>query len=173
MSSPALLVAPSPNVVAFLTLIAISEGTQPHAQSSAQNLGYDVIVSGVITGPERFTDFSRHPFAEGRPPKLIRRGPPPLYSTAAGRYQFLLSTWLGYQHRLRLPDFSPSSQDKAAMQQIADVGGIAPLMDGDIPAAIARCSGIWASLPGNHYHQGAHPVSWLMEQWNAMQQRRI
>lgn len=36
------------------------------------------------------------------------------HTDAAGKYQFLSSTWDGEKQRLNLPDFSPASQDSAA-----------------------------------------------------------
>ena len=55
---------------AFLDTLAFSEGTSNHPLTV--NDGYDVIVTGV-DGPEVFTDYSAHPFANGRKPKQINR----------------------------------------------------------------------------------------------------
>ena len=59
-----------PSVKAFLDLIAWSEGTS--TSPVTQNQGYDVIVTGV-DGPAVFTDYSDHPFADGRAPVVVRR----------------------------------------------------------------------------------------------------
>ena len=90
----------SANLRAFLFLLRWCEGT-----SDAD--GYRRIVGG-----ELFTDFSDHPrklksgiFASGKEWK----------STAAGAYQFLATTWDECKAALDLPDFSPESQDKAAV----------------------------------------------------------
>lgn len=50
------------NVVAFLDMIAFSEGT---SRIGSQD-GYDVIVTGIDGKPETFTSYLNHPFASGR-----------------------------------------------------------------------------------------------------------
>ena len=62
------------NVVAFLDMLAWSEGTDNGRQPTKQN-GYDVLVGGGL-----FTDLSKHPG------KLVRLNAT-LKSTAAGRYR--------------------------------------------------------------------------------------
>lgn len=65
-----------------------------------------------LYGGGHFSGFARHPDK----PILITKGPNAgKYSTAAGRYQMLYSTWLEAQKALGLKDFSPASQDKAAL----------------------------------------------------------
>ena len=150
------------NERSFLDLIAWSEGTSTH--SMTQNNGYDVIVTG-ISGPEVFTDYSDHPFAGGRPAKIIRRVPL-LTSTASGRYQLLLRFWRSYQQMLNLKDFSPASQDAVALRQIKERGALPMIDSGDIQGAIAACSNIWASLPGNDYGQaGGHDTQTLIAKY--------
>lgn len=66
----------------------------------------------VMYGGERFTDFSQHP----NKPVRITSGPHEgKTSTAAGRYQMLYSTWVKARDALGLTDFSPESQDRAAI----------------------------------------------------------
>jgi hypothetical protein len=62
----------------------------------------------TIVGGSKFSDFSKHPGVVGVRTSL---GP----STAAGRYQFTKSTWGPLAAKLGLKDFSPASQDKAAL----------------------------------------------------------
>lgn len=145
-----------PKVKAFLDLIAWSEGA-----------GYDTIVTGV-RGPEVFTDFSDHPFAGGRQPQVIRRVPL-LTSTAAGRYQILLRFWEAYKGELGLTDFSPASQDAVAIQMIKERGALPLIESGDIAGAIARCSNIWASLPGNNYAQGGKTLAALLDKFAGLE----
>ena len=128
----------SANLRAFLYLIAWCEGT------SGPN-GYRTIVGG-----EKFDDFSDHPnriksgtFSNG---KAWR-------SSAAGRYQFLHSTWLECKHALSLPDFSPESQDAAAVYLIKRRGALHAVEQGDLDNAIHLCRHEWASLPGSPYGQ--------------------
>ena len=153
----------------FLDLIAWSESTSIHPLTKCG--GYDVVVTGP-DGPEIFSDFSNHPFAEGRPAKLIRPahdGVAALYSTASGRYQLLLRYWRAYQGMLHLPDFSPASQDAVALRQIHEQGADAAIESGDIEDAVFKCANIWASLPGNTYAQGGHSADALVAQWNTME----
>lgn len=165
--------AATPNLdrrlVAFLDMLAGSEGTSTSAVT--RNSGYDVIVSGVA-GPEAFTDYSDHPFAKGRPAKLIRPATttaPTLTSTASGRYQLLLRYWRAYQRQLHLPDFSPASQDAVALQQIKERGAVADILAGEVELAIGLCSNIWASLPGNNYEQpGGKTMAELTEDYQAL-----
>ncbi|SEG56178.1 Muramidase (phage lambda lysozyme) [Bryocella elongata] len=134
-------------LVAFLDLIAWSEGSD-----------YNVIVTGADGRREIFTDFSEHPFMN-RSPKLIRAANPlvagskPLYSDAAGRYQFMRRGWIQLALQLKLGDFSPLSQDRAALELMRERGALRLLGQGRVQEAIAACSNIWASMPGNTYAQ--------------------
>lgn len=147
-----------PNRTAFLSMIGWSEGTR--TSPITKHDGYDVIVTGVDKKPEVFTDFSDHPFAKGRPPKQINsKG---LFSSAAGRYQIMRKDWPHYKAMLKLPDFSPASQDLYAIQLIRERSAL-PLIDaGDIELAIARCSNLWASFPGAGYNQPEHQIDRLI-----------
>ena len=148
---------------AFLSLVAWSEGTSTNRLTKCD--GYDVIVSGP-EGPEVFTDFSHHPF-EDRPAKVVNaeKG---LRSTASGRYQILCRYWETYAQMLGLVNFEPASQDAVAIQQMREVGALPLIYQGDIAGAVSKCSGLWASLPGNNYGQGAHPIAMLMEHWETI-----
>lgn len=140
---------------AFLDMLAVSEGTS--TSPLTQNNGYDVIVTGP-DGPEIFTDYSDHPFNKGRAPKQVRGS---LYSTASGRYQFMLRDWIHYKNNLNLPDFGPESQDKWAMQLIRERSAL-PLIDsGQFAMAVHRVRNIWASLPGAGYNQPEHDLAKL------------
>jgi muramidase (phage lysozyme) len=172
------------NVCAFLDLIAFAEGTS-RASGSASGLasrddGYDVVVAGE-GGPEIFTSYASHPFSPSRAAKLIRSHPP-LYSTAAGRYQLLCRYWEIYRGTLRLPDFGPLSQDLIAIQQMRERGALAHLLSGDISAAIKThlrpveleeaiedCDSTWASFPGNTYGQGGRSMDALLRRWELSQ----
>lgn len=109
----------------------------------------------VIYGGSKFDDFSRHPGKAVR----IQTGPNAgRTSSAAGKYQFLGSTYEDQAKKLGLTDFSPVSQDKAAWNLAAETYKSktgqdldAVLQSGD-PAAIAQVgkvlNPIWTSLPG-------------------------
>ena len=125
------------NVRAFLHVIRAGEGT-------ADEDGYRRHFGG-----ELFTDFSRHPN------RAITKtlGDKQLTSTAAGAYQFLGRTWSECQAALNLPDFSPASQDLAAVFLIARRKGLEHAIAGRLEQAIAACANEWASLPGSPYGQ--------------------
>ena len=148
------------NVLAFLDMLAWSEGTSTSRVTI--NSGYDVIVTGHDGAPEVFADYSNHPFANGRPSKVINsKG---LTSNAAGRYPQMLKDWPHYRDQLKLPDFGPVSQDRLAIQHIKECGAFTDIQAGRFSVAIGKCSNIWASLPGNTYGQRMHPIELLVAQ---------
>lgn len=126
------------NVLAFLDTIAYAEGVERFSQDD----GYDVIVGGTT-----FTDYRQHPNVRVY---LPRYG---LHSTAAGRYQFIRPTWRNLQKRLRLPDFGPESQDRAAIELIRGRRALKDVQAGRFDNAIKKIRTIWASLPGAGYGQ--------------------
>ena len=122
-------------------MIAHAEGVERFSQSG----GYDVIVGGSL-----FHDYADHPR------KLVPILSLGIKSTAAGRYQFLARTWddLVARNGLRmLPDFSPESQDRAAIQLLKQCGAYSMIREGRIYEAINAARKLWASLPGAGYGQ--------------------
>jgi muramidase (phage lysozyme)/murein DD-endopeptidase MepM/ murein hydrolase activator NlpD len=114
-----------PNARALLDTIRLPEGT-----SGAQ--GYNTMFTG-----KTFSDLSRHPRQINRSNGLA--------SDAAGAYQFLSPTWDSAARDLGLKDFSPASQDLAALHLIRRRG-----VDPDKPLtreALAKLAPEWASLP--------------------------
>jgi muramidase (phage lysozyme) len=153
--------AGSRNALAFLDTLGWSEGTSTSPATILE--GYDVIVTGVDKKSEIFKDFSDHPFAKGRPSKVINsKG---LTSNASGRYQQMLKDWPHYRTRLALPDFSPISQDLLALQHIRECRALPDVHAGRIEMAIAKCRNIWASLPGAGYGQREHRLEDLIKQY--------
>lgn len=145
------------NRIAILSLIAFSEGTSTHKLT--KNNGYDVIVTGIDGRPEIFTDYSDHPFANGRPAKVFNKTGS--RSSASGRYQQLYSFWPAYKKQLGLKDFGPASQDKLALQLIRECKALEDVDRGDVKTFTQKCSRIWASLPGSTYGQRVHPLAVL------------
>lgn len=146
------------NVVAFLDMLAWSEGTS--TSPATNDHGYDVIVTGADRVPEIFTDYSVHPFSRGRKSKAINsKG---LTSNASGRYQFMLKDYAHYRALLKLPDFGPVSQDLWAIQLIRERRALPLIQAGQIEEAIGRVRNIWASLPGAGYGQPEHALSKLL-----------
>lgn len=105
--------------------------------------------------PRRFQGYADHPYSPAR----IKSGPNAgKMSDAAGRYQFLGSTWREEKERLGLKDFSPESQDLAAWdlakRTYRDKTGqsLDDALRGADPQQLANVgktlSGRWTSLPG-------------------------
>jgi muramidase (phage lysozyme) len=129
------------NLDSFLTMVAISEGTEPIGDH-----GYNCIVGSTVEKPILCDSYADHPR------QRIQLGPG-LSSTAAGRYQILERYYDAYRATLQLPDFSPKSQDAIAIQMIRERLAFADVCAGRLPEAVKKCSSIWASLPGNDYGQ--------------------
>lgn len=149
------------NPLAFLDMLAWSELGADYLKNSDD--GYNVIVTGIDGKLELFTDYASHPFAGGRKSKVINsKG---LTSNAAGRYQQMLKDWPHYRDQLKLPDFSPISQDLLALQHIRECRALPDVVAGRIETAIAKCRNIWASLPGAGYGQREHRLEDLLKQY--------
>ncbi|MDQ7987087.1 glycoside hydrolase family 104 protein [Pseudomonas sp. G34] len=140
------------NVLAFLDMLAWSEGTDHPNQRSIDD-GYDVLVGGQL-----FTDYSKHPRV------LV---PLPRYgikSTAAGRYQFLARTWDAIVENYGfIGRFIPRAQDLAAVKLLTECGALPHIQAGRISEAIAAAAPIWASLPGAGYGQHEHKLTSLLK----------
>lgn len=150
-----------PKISAFLSLIAWSEGTSTNPLTKDD--GYDVLVTSV-EGKAIFSDYSTHPFSN-RDAAIIRKGPPELRSTAAGRYQILRNIWASYSHQLGFSDFGHECQDSIAQELIHERIPLHRIVGGEIEAAITACNSAWASLPGNSYGQGGHSMDALLAQY--------
>jgi len=129
------------NICAFLDTLAcrLAEGTAGRGDD-----GYNVLVGGQL-----FSGYKVHPNRSVYLPRYR------IFSTAAGRYQFIAKTWRVLQQRLQLPDFGPHSQDLAAIELIREKDALDDLRDRDFDAAVTKCRKIWASLPGAGYGQRA------------------
>jgi muramidase (phage lysozyme) len=170
------------DVARFLDLIAVyCEGT---TGAPSVNNGYDRLVNGVH-GASVFTGYSQHPFANGELPIVVvapgSRFPRGLRSDAAGRYQIMYATWTELAARLGLTDFSPKSQDLAAIELLRERGALAHLQSGaieravqqnaspsDLEMAVEDVSNIWASFPGNSYGQGGKTMGQILVDWDKL-----
>ena len=121
------------NVQAFLRVIRAGESSQDESAYT------------ILYGGSHFQGFADHPRILN-----VAKGIP---STAAGAYQFLAKTWDSLVKQYHFPDFSPISQDCAAVALIAERGALQPIKEGRLDEAIQRCSRVWASLPGSQYGQ--------------------
>jgi muramidase (phage lysozyme) len=143
----------SANMRAFLDVIAFAEGTDDR---------YDYIFSHAT-----FSSFAGHPR------RLICSGG--YCSDAAGRYQIKSTTWDEVRRELGLTDFSPESQDRAAVQLIKWRGGFDDVERIDGPNtfdnALYTVRLEWASLPHSPYGQPIKSVGQLWEKFKQYKQR--
>ncbi len=123
------------NVKKFLMLITFTEGTD------RQKTPYN-----ELFGFSNFEGFDKHPEI------LIKSAN--YSSTAAGRYQILKAT----AKMLKMKDFTPESQDLAAIQLIKNAKAYDDVVVGNWEKAITKCNKIWASLPGSPYGQPTHKM---------------
>jgi muramidase (phage lysozyme) len=126
------------NRKAFLDMVAVSEGTKGKGDD-----GYNVIVGGSL-----FFSYRDHPR------KSVYIHMIDGWSTAAGRYQVLEWIFDHYKDALKLPDFSPESQDRIALQLIKECRALRDIDAGRLDLVIYKCRSRWASFPGAGYGQG-------------------
>jgi muramidase (phage lysozyme) len=142
----------SANMHAFLDTIAFAEGTGDR---------YDYIYS--------FATFSSY---TGHPRRIICSG---YCSDAAGRYQIKSDTWDDVRRMLGLADFSPESQDRAAVQLIKWRGGYDDVERIDGPNtfsdALYSVRLEWASLPHSPYGQPLKSEGLLWEKFKQFKKR--
>ena len=129
-----------PNVQKYLGMLRQAEGTAQYADP------YRVAGGGRVTLPN-LDQYQRVPWTfsdkSGKQDK----------STAAGAYQFINDTWGEAQSALGLGDFSPRSQDMAAVWLLQRSGSLPDVMAGDFQSAVQKDNKTWASLPGSPYNQ--------------------
>src|SRR5678815_4746336 len=79
-------------------------------------------------------------------------------TTAAGRYSLLYRTW----RDLKLPNFHPDNQDRAAMALIERRNVVlphdAPLTDSEFQDALDKLSHEWATLPPSRYGRSTKTI---------------
>ena len=141
------------NRKAFLTMIAVSEGT-----AGLGDNGYNVLYGGGL-----FTGYADHPRLV-RTMKIKGKMVP---SSAAGRYQILARYYDSYRHILSLPDFSPASQDAIALRMMRECIALMDVDVGRIEQAIRKCASRWASFPGAGYKQHEQKLQTLLDAYVA------
>ena len=117
-------------VKAFLDTIAAAEGT-------ATPDGYRTQYTGT-----KFASFQDHP----REMKCGRRYGKKLCSDAAGRYQFLSTTWDRFAQKFGVRDFSPQNQDLMAIELIRERGALGDIEAGRLESAVRKLAYIWPSF---------------------------
>lgn len=143
------MIDPARNVYALLQAIAVAEGTAREADPYRVCYAYSHVIQS----------FADHPYSLGEWPGVVLtdqqcRGAglnPGCRSTAAGKYQITVITWRKVKPRLGLPDFSPASQDAAAIELLRELGALRLIERGDLAGAVAAARRTWASLPGAGY----------------------
>lgn len=127
----------NPNVRKMLDLISYTEHTQ--------NNGYYTAFGGG-----RLSSLADHP----RYSKPFRQTDGKInYTSAAGKYQFLKSTWDGLARQYGFRDFSPQNQDLGAVALLIQRGAMPYLLQGNFAKAIAKSGAEWASLPTSPHPQ--------------------
>lgn len=121
------------NVQAFLRVIRRGEGT-------TDANGYRRIFGGQL-----INSYADHP--------RITVNKSGYSSSAAGAYQFIISSWDETKNIMGLKDFSPASQDLAAVGRIMARGALEDVKAGRFETALKKCAREWASLPGSPYGQ--------------------
>jgi muramidase (phage lysozyme) len=132
-----------PTVKAFLDTIAWAEGGKSY---------YTLYGGGSFTGNQH-------------PNKAITAGA--YTSTAAGRYQFLYKTWIGIKNKLGLQDFSPISQDIAALELVAERGQLTKIINGNLEGALKGLGCAWAALPFSTCNQRMRSWNETLNYYNA------
>lgn len=121
------------NVQAFLKVIRSGEGT-------TDANGYRRIFGGQL-----FMSYADHPRVTVKKSGYT--------SSAAGAYQFIISTWDETARIMGLTDFKPATQDLAALGRIVARGALDDVKSGNFTQAIKKCAREWASLPFSPYGQ--------------------
>jgi muramidase (phage lysozyme) len=143
----------SPNAQRWLNAISAAEGTMRDGKR-----GYNIMFGGGT-----FPSYERHPDT------VIHGGR--LSSAAAGAYQFMPGTYGIVKRDLKLPDFSPSSQDQAALELIRR-RGVDPDRDPLTPENVNKLSPEWAAFPtlqGRSYYpkQTARSFQFVKDAFNS------
>lgn len=141
------------NVAAFLRVIRACEGT-------AADNGY-----AVTYAYQPIQSFQDHPRR-----KVTAGG---YTSTAAGAYQIVERTWDEVREQHDLPDFSPESQDAAAIALLIRRKALDAIRAGALDAAVAACNREWASLPGSPYGQPTRDMAYVRKVFAAYGGREL
>ena len=158
---------PEKNLSAFLFMIRSTEHVYP--RDVLNDAAYSIFYGG-----SRFSNFADHPVLTGEkrgvplPDAMCKASglKPGCVSTAAGAYQIIKPTWVRIKSRLGLMDFSPASQDMAAVELLREAGALDLIEAGDIEGAIKKSSRIWASLPGSTAQQNPRAMDYALNRFD-------
>lgn len=148
------------NLAAALDVIKLAEGTNREADPYRVTFGFghtirDLSEHPAITGEWRGATLSDEMCSNAG-------FGPGCKSTAAGAFQLIRPTWVRCRDALGLADFSPASQDAAAVYLIQRRGALQDVYAGRVQAWVNKCRAEWASLPGNYAKQGQRSMATLM-----------
>jgi muramidase (phage lysozyme) len=152
----------SNNVAAFLYALRMSEGTETSGDAYRVCYGYSHTIESFADHPCITDEWG----GKILPDQTCENAgySPGCISTAAGAYQLIKPTWIAARDRLGLVDFSPASQDAAAVYLIDSKGALEDVKGGHFDDAFVKVRQVWASLPGNYAKQGQHTPE-LLAQW--------
>ncbi|MEM9542976.1 MAG: peptidoglycan DD-metalloendopeptidase family protein [Cyanobacteria bacterium P01_E01_bin.42] len=142
---------------AFLDVISWAE------TGSIGEASYTVI---VFKGGNRIKNFSTHPFVGGgwkanQNCAFIRRAGKRVCSSASGRYQIMDFNYRSLTKNEIIRDFTPASQDKAAIYYLQQKGVLKDIAFGNFEKAACKVGGHWASFPCNNYRQPQKKIQQL------------
>ncbi len=146
----------NPNAQKYLRLIAQAEGTYKDASGDPYRVAF---------GGSTFDDTSKHP---GTLREFTQTDGKKNKTSAHGAYQFLKPTWDDVAGKLGLQDFSPRSQDLAALELIRRNGSLDDVLAGRFDAAVKRDGKTWASLPSSPYAQPKRAAGFVEKALNAV-----
>lgn len=150
---------PATNVAAFLEMIKQSEGTAGQGDPYRVCYGYRHTIVSFFDHPAVTKEWRGETLSDAMCAGAgLGSG---CVSTAAGAYQIIKPTWTTVKGRLGLPDFSPASQDAAAVELLRQRGALAFIEAGRLEDAIYAARKEWASLKGAGYGQGERSIPWL------------
>ncbi|MDE5078068.1 MAG: glycoside hydrolase family 104 protein [Trichodesmium sp. St2_bin6] len=119
-----------PRIRAFLDTIAVTEGTTGPKGYYRQYTG------------SHFLSFEDHP----RELKCANSNGKKLCSDAAGRYQFLSTSWDRFAPVVKAQNFSPTYQDRVAIELIRDKNALKDIEEGRVKEAFQKLHMVWPSF---------------------------
>lgn len=129
------------NTQRYLRMLQQAEGTYKGAEGNPYATAFGGgTIADLSQHPKKLHSFTQ---TDGKANK----------TSAAGAYQFLGSTWDDVAGKLALPDFSPQSQDLAALELMRRNGSLPDVLAGKFDQAVKKDGKTWASLPSSPYAQ--------------------
>lgn len=119
-----------PKIRAFLDTIAVTEGTTGPQGYHRQYTG------------SHFSSFKDHP----REMKCALSNGKKLCSDAAGRYQFLSTSWDRFGPAVGATNFGPTYQDRVAIELIREKGALEDIEQGRVEEAFRKLHMVWPSF---------------------------